>query len=504
MIWEELSRIALIGTERAGLSAHTLAALASLGTNVEEGDARALLEGAAIYHPLRQAGFPLLRHEGPAGAASPSTEAGKPLSIAAAQHLRLILEGRFPQALPVYLALRQQQQQHLPPEYLPPLFRLALKHPELWGQLRPSIGPAGHWLLRQNPEWQALSENPGLEGWPDASPLERQAMLRYLRRTQPEQAAALLLPGWEATSPGDKQALLRLLPIGLGQYDEPFLEACLGDRRKEVRLAAAALLSSLPSSALAQRLFARAQTLLDLKGKGMLLLHCPQELSDSLKRDGIGAGGKNKFSGNQPAAWAFEILAQIPPKRWEEHFGLPTLESLRLLAASKDKDLLVEAAAQAALLHQDHRWIEAILRFWWRTNDEQAWKSPTGKLLIRQLPGPAFNELALQQLQQQPGPIEEKSLLFLLLSQGIAPWENKLALLFLKGFQDWMSATRSFHWNLWHYKLIMESAAYKINPQLLEGLRSSWPTRSPVWPHWEKEVEKFQRALAFRQEMLAG
>jgi hypothetical protein len=370
--------------------------------------------------------------------------------------------------------------------------------------LRPTIGPAGYWLLRQNPEWQALSENHVLEDWPDASPLERQAMLRHLRRTQPEQAADLLLPDWEATSPGDKQALLRLLQVGLGHYDEPFLEACLDDRRKEVRVAAAALLSRLPASALAQRLFAHAQALLELAKNGTLLLHCPLVLSESLKRDGIGTGGKNKFSGNQPAAWAFEILAQIPPKRWEQHFGLPTLESLRLLAASKDKDLLVEATAQAALLHQDHRWIEAILRFWWRTNDEQSWKTPTGKLLIRQLPGPAFNELALQQLHQQPGPIEERSLLFLLLSQGIAPWENKLALLFLKGFQDWMSAARSFHWNLWHYKHILESAAYNINPQLLEGLRSSWPTRSPVWPHWEKEVEKFQRALAFRQEMLAG
>ncbi|MCB9295168.1 MAG: hypothetical protein H6559_18905 [Lewinellaceae bacterium] len=61
----------------------------------------------------------------------------------------------------------------------------------------------------------------------------------------------------------------------------------------------------------------------------------------------------------------------MPPKRWEQHFNRPTVETLRLLVSSNQKKLLLDALANAAVLHQDHRWIEAILRYWWRTGDEE-------------------------------------------------------------------------------------------------------------------------------------
>ncbi len=109
--------------------------------------------------------------------------------------------------------------------------------------------------------------------------------------------------------------------------------------------------------------------------------------------------------------------------------------------------------------------------------------------------------MAVQQLKHRQSSIEENSLLAQMLFLGAHEWENRLARLVLTGFQEWLSGARSYHWNLWHYKRILEVAAYRAQPGLLEAFRQGWDTRSPVWPHWEKDVERFLRTLAFRADL---
>ena len=501
MIWEELTKIALIGTERGNLPEEVAEALSRLGVDTGADPARVVLEGAALYHQLRRAGFPTPAYRGERPAAVEGVEDNRAVvSSKAARHLGLILKGRFQQALPEYLQLLKQNQKRMPAEHLPALFYSSLKSAPLWTLVQENLGPAERWLLRQNPEWAALAARPDVESWPDAAHEERLGMLRYVRPARPEEAIPLLESIWSDISHPQKQRFLKEMEPHLGVYDEAFLEACLGDSRKEVRSAAALMLARLPESALLERLFSRARALFrEEKGKG-LALSLPEKLDDGLKRDGIGAG-KKPNAGGKRAGWAFEILGRIPPKRWEEHFGRPTVDTLRLLAGCDRKKLLLDALANAAVLHQDHRWIEAMLRYWWRTDEEEAWGGSTGKLLMERLPGPAFNEIALQHLKQNPGFIEEKSFLFQLLCLNPHPWDNALAQLVLSGFQQWLSGARAYYWNLWHYKQILEVAAYRVDPNLLENFRAGWDTRSPVWYRWEKEVERFLKAVAFRKEM---
>lgn len=501
MIWEELVKIALIGTERGKLPEQATEALSRLGIDVESNPAQVVLEGAALYHQLRRAGFPIPTYQGDTPVAIDEDEDNKAVvSIRSARHLKLILEGRFQQALPEYLHLLKQHQKRIPPEHLPTLFYFSLKSPPLWRIVQENLTPAGQWLLRQNPDWAALAVRPDVETWPDAVHEEQLAILRFIRQAQPEEAVALLKGIWSETSYPHKKAFLEEMERGLGPYDEPFLEECLDDSRKEVRAAAASLLARLPDSALQERLFSYARGLFrEEKGKG-LALHMPEKLDDNLKKDGIGAARKNYPGGNR-AALAFDILSKIPPRRWEEHFGRPTVDALRILASSDQKKLLLDALANAAVLHQDHRWIEAILRYWWRTNDEEAWAGSRGKLLMEHLPEPVFNEIALQHLKQNPGFIEEKSFLSQMLGMGTHYWDKALAQLVVKGFQQWLSGARAYYWNLWHYKRILEVAAYRIDPGHLENFRTGWDSRSPVWYRWEKDVERFLRVLAFRKEM---
>jgi len=501
MIWEELAKIALIGTERASLPAEVLENLARLGIDTDAEAPKVVLEGAALYHQLQRAGFPLPVYDGekPPAPGEAGPVGGLP-SARAARHLQLILEGRFQYALPEYLHLLKQYGKRIPPEHLPALFDHAQRSPALWKAIEGLLGPFEYWLLRQNPGWASLADEPGIEAWPDAKHEERLRMLRHVRRQRPEEAALLLESCWGESAYPEKQAFLKEMEPGLGPYDESFLEACLDDSRKEVRSEAALLLARLPGSALLERLFVRAQPLFNIEKNGSLTFSFPGEPDSQLKRDGIGAG-KNPYSGDKRAGRAFAILSRIPPKRWEGYFNRPTADALRLLAGSGQKKLLLDALANAAILHQDHRWIEAILRYWWRTDDGEAWAGAAGRLLMAHLPGPVFNDIALQHLKQNPGFIEEKSFIGQLLCLGAHNWEGSLARIVINGFQQWLSGARTYYWNLWQYKRILEVAAYRIGPDLLESFRAGWDDRSPVWHRWEREVERFLKVLAFRKDM---
>ena len=95
MIWEELTKIALIGTERGRLSDEVLESLSKVGIDTEGSPSRVLLEGAALYYTLRQAGFPLKEFR---GQLQPAYEAGEDkrqvASSHSSRHLKHLIEGK--------------------------------------------------------------------------------------------------------------------------------------------------------------------------------------------------------------------------------------------------------------------------------------------------------------------------------------------------------------------------------------------------------------------------
>ena len=57
MLWEELVKLALLGTDRSNLSAATKEALQGLGIDTNKEITEVVLEGAAVQAPLQKAGF---------------------------------------------------------------------------------------------------------------------------------------------------------------------------------------------------------------------------------------------------------------------------------------------------------------------------------------------------------------------------------------------------------------------------------------------------------------
>ena len=181
MIWEALTKLALLGTERGQLPAEIQSALEQVGVDTSAAPEQQLLDAAALYHQLRRAGFPLLKAPQQALQA-PSDDPRKQLPARAAWQLQHIVKGRYRGALTESLSLLERGKWQLPPEQLPTLFTYALKQPLFWQRLRPLIGPRGQWLLQQNPDWHQLAELEPAEEWGEADTEQQLMMLRYLRR----------------------------------------------------------------------------------------------------------------------------------------------------------------------------------------------------------------------------------------------------------------------------------------------------------------------------------
>jgi len=98
--------------------------------------------------------------------------------------------------------------------------------------------------------------------WETGSRPARLLLLAELRGSAPALARSLLESTWATERADDRAAFLATLARGLSIDDQPLLESALDDRSKEVRRAAAELLTSLPDSRRAQRMLARALPLL--------------------------------------------------------------------------------------------------------------------------------------------------------------------------------------------------------------------------------------------------
>jgi hypothetical protein len=200
------------------------------------------------------------------------------------------------------------------------------------------MGERGRWLAGLNPAWAwAAGAAEDTTTWATGSSAARRLLLSRLRATDPVAARELLASTWSTETPDDRAAFVALLATNLSMADEPFLEAALDDRRKEVRQAAAALLWRLPDSRLAARMAERARP-----------LRLPTEVDAGMARDGIVA--KAPAGVGQRAWWLHQMVAATPLRTWA---GPSVVEEV--------DPLLRPAFAAAAARQGDEEWALVLL-----------------------------------------------------------------------------------------------------------------------------------------------
>lgn len=380
-LWEQLVTTALLGTDRRPLP--------DVGPYRQQGAPApvALLDAAAAETVRRRAG---LRPAPAAPLPEPAPDDPRPpLPAAAARRLALLLADRsapstgrrgtapdLTELLPQWLAMADAHGYAPPPHLVPALLDAARGRTDLRQAALRFAGPRAVWLARLNPEWRfALRTAPGGDAelpqdpdrvrqtWEEGLFAERVALLTALRVRDPRAGRELLLTTWAKERAEDRLMFLDSLRTGLGPEDEPFLEQALSDRSRNVRSTAAELLSTLPGSALAARMAARASSCVALdrtQGTPTIVVEPPTACDAEMEHDGVVA--KAPPGRGERAWWLGQLVEATPLATWRERLGVGTPEEIVALPVADDWCSELHAAwCRAAIRQRDAAWARALL-----------------------------------------------------------------------------------------------------------------------------------------------
>jgi hypothetical protein len=365
--WDGLVSSALLGTERR--PAHFEELPEHIQEQLGEGG---LLDAAALATVYKRAGRKPLREIEPLPAA-PGEDRPLPRPVAI-RRLAAMLGGFQATALGEWLRAADARGWGVPPEHLPALADYARNRAEYRPLVIAAAGRRAQWLADLNPEWRFLhagvadSNNPEL--WTHGNALQRRSWLRALRQHDPAAALEALAEVWPTESATTRVDFLSLLSDGLSLSDEAFLEAALDDRSKEVRRAAALLLSRVPGAQYGVRMTERLHAHLT-PTQGVLAVDLPHRLTQSMERDGLTSQPPEGLG--KRAWWFHQILANTPLAAMEPSWLETPVEGCAV-------EVLQSAWAEAAIREGSEVWARELLR----TNASTGSRSPAE--LLRLLP----------------------------------------------------------------------------------------------------------------------
>ncbi|WP_240506524.1 DUF5691 domain-containing protein [Thermoactinospora rubra] len=442
--WEDLVSTALVGTDRRPY----------------EGD---LLGDAAVEVVRRRAG----QRPGTEETEEPAQERAAPeerpaVGRRAAGRLGRILGGEHARLLPEWLRLAAEAGRRVSPHLLPELLDRGARDSSLRACLGVLAGQRGRWLAARNPAWAYLLDEPTGETWELGGPADRRAYLRTLRERDPAEARRLLEESWEREAPDDRAAFLEVLELGLSMDDEPFLEAALDDRRREVRQQAANLLTRLPESRLARRMAERAARCVTV-GRNEIVVIPLLECDKAMERDGVRA--KPPAGTGERAWWLQQLVARTPLSFWTH----PPAELLARKIPDWDAEVKM-GWVRAAILQRDAQWARAM--FEW---------DPIADLLVAL---PAWEQQALAAEFTDRRDLDSQ--LIMVLGGVAAPWQAGLATAVLNKI---VRVAGSQPWNLGELSRL---AGERIDPSLHRLAERASP---------EPAVQEVAALLRFRAEM---
>lgn len=510
--WDDLTAVALVGTDRRPALPPLPGALAGLIGAGEAGPA-ALLDVAAATTAYQRAG---LRPGAVAIEPAPAfDEPDLPLCPpAAVPHLAQMLSGTYGSALPEWLARLADLGRRVDPGQLVALLDLGMVRAGLRPLILPVLGRRGRWLAGLNPAWayargaeapdeaadSAALQAARLERWEIAGRAERLGLLQHLRATDPTAARALIEATWTSERAEERSVFIEALSGGLTLADEPFLEAALDDRSKNVRATAADLLAQLPGSRLARRMAERARTLLTYRPAGLLQparieVHLPEACDKAAQRDGVEPKPARKDLGER-AWWLSEIIGRTPPSVWEAAWGVPAALIIRASLPKEWGTPVRQSWAAAAGRYLDRGWAEALIPL--------AGESGLNLAGLASLLPPARQEqivIALLRADKQPLSGDHPAMAAL---RAIAhPWGHELAQLVIDRLRRRLSFFGGYV-NDWHLRAAFEEFARHIPPDLAEELDGIWPEDTRKQPYWGATIEQSIGLLRFRRDMLAA
>jgi hypothetical protein len=442
---------------------------------------------------------------------TPPCPAASTCPRAAERVLQLILQGIHSEQLASWLALARRHGVALPHGMLVALLELGMQKPALRADLAPLLGPRGHWLVAQHPEW---STHYGAAGpatpethWQLGSASQRHAALQAMRRSDPAAALAALEADWASEPQEHRLPLLAQLAIGLGPADEAFLERVLDDKRKEVRTLAQQLLVALPGSQLVERCKARLHGIVG--APPALPLTLPEKCDKAMKRDGIGV---DSYPGlGEKAGWLFDLMRNVPPAHWSAQWQLAPRQVLDLFAGHDFHDALL-----MGVVHACSRTFGAH-----RTQADSDWFVMLMSEALPPMPGQPIT-LLQRGMQHLPLPEQERIVLRWLdaPASGLRADTRALAwaeqryivsgeamplALSQRMLADVQRTMQALARPDYDDQRALASLGRILDPAILATAQANWPPPDwEHWPEWRDQVDKLMDTLQFRKTMQAS
>jgi hypothetical protein len=488
---------ALLGTARQAPRGELAEELRRHGIPPPESPEQLLLAGAALSSRISRGGFRPGRLPGqPPGTAE--TDDRPSFGPEAADALRQMLSSRWANELIAeFFAVAAHKGLSPPTDCYPALMDWAADNLSAARDTEKVLGNRGRWLSAQNPDWSALFADER----PDGDSADHGERLRRLRQIRPQEALNGIRLAWAAATAEQRLDLLSLLETGLSDADEAFLETALDDKSKPVRKKAARLLSLLPQSSFADRMFARCATLVRssgslLRGPG-LSVELPSAPDEAGIRDGLDP--KETRPKCSPAeSLLVQMLSAVPPVRWSRALGLSEDKLVALALPQRHGRAIMLGWSIAASAHRDQPWLTALGRNWLvNAPTHEHWSEVPAKLLFSALDDTSHNALAMRFFRENaPNFVsDDQPVLELLYSPH--RWNGELSRLVLDLLRKVIEKdSYVYHWGL---KKLFRHAALHAAPDLAEEAAEGWPTEAYGWRHWKMEVDECLRALRLRR-----
>ncbi len=499
-LWNEIVKIAIIGTDRAKLDTAILQQLQAFNIDENLPSNLQLMEAATNLSLMKKAGYPLPKWETPLP--SRSEQAESYLDKKLLHYLERLIHGSYRKVLPEFIDLVKDQNKAIPPRFLPPLLNQAVTSPDFWQAIQPIIGDRGYWLINLNPAWKSLRTQLSPEDLntqlSEATNLVN--LIQPLKVIQPQRAIQLLENEWQNFSKQEKKAFLDIFRENQHPEDEAFLTNCLNDNHKDIRIYAAQLLAALPDNQFLKDIY----EILEETGairyrersmkKPKISFENLDQLTEKLKDKHINLSDKST-----PIQTIRQLIALIPPSHWEEKFQHEPRATLDLFVRSEWGEQILPALIGSTKLHENQDWSCTMIDFWLGNFYKQRWEKLNPQELIPLLTTSGFNDLAFEAITQIGNLTDEKSPVTILLSQSQHIWFDKVTLSLFDNFVGWTNNNAGRFWSGWLYKRFIKKAAYLANPNLVEQLSN----RFTYYPDgFESELNQFFNTLQFRKELI--
>ncbi len=526
-IFQTITATALIGTQRQAFTPISTDGklgqlLASVDTTNQES---ALLSTVAIATMYQQAGqLPITNHQLPIPQPCELEDlprCGDRINY----YLSLMMNGEQTQLLPELLDRLAALGQRVHETSLPSLLDLGKRQSDLREAIAKVLGKRGQWLAAQNPEWNYVaSEDESV--WETGSKAARLMWLSQSRRQEPNQARQLLESTWKQESASDRTAFLESFSDNLSMADEPFLEALLDDRSKEVRRITVDLLTCLPESRFCQRAIARVQDLIKLQRDGnqpYFTVDLPEAHTLEMLRDGIEAKSNDHQNNNQigdRASWLLKMLTSTPLSFWNQHLVMSTEDLVKAANHSQSDRLLLQGWIAAAQKTGNLVWLQALAEF----SQEESVNRIAGQPLADSLILDFQQQAAEIHLLKNPD-LAFSNLFKSLLFRHKTIWNEEVSAIVLEVIittLDRFITTSQLISNYWGISEFIRDAAKYIAPSLIPAakeqalavsqrlqdltLDSENKKEHREWEYMQttlhKSIKQFVDLLQIRQEML--